>query len=103
MMTDESRVRKLEQEVTELRALFGLQWRRMGEATERWRAEDPEARALVMPDLGDLLQWLMANRDRLQAELDAAAAERDDALSQLDDAQCRLADLEASDAPQIDE
>lgn len=47
------------QELRELRALFDLQWRRMGEATQMWRAERPEERALTLPDLGDLLGWLM--------------------------------------------
>lgn len=47
------------EEVAELRQVFDMQWKRMGEATALWRAEDPEARALVMPDLGDLLKWLM--------------------------------------------
>ena len=45
----------LEAEVAALRQIFDLQWTRMGDATERWRAEDPTARAQVMPDLGDLL------------------------------------------------
>ncbi len=43
-----------------LQALFDLQWTRMGEATAMWRAEKPDERALIMPDLGDLLAWLMA-------------------------------------------
>lgn len=44
-----------------------LQWKRSREAVERWRAEDPEARALVIPDLGALLQWLMDDADRARA------------------------------------
>lgn len=55
---------RLEREVAEHRALFDLQWRRMAEATGRWRAENPEARALIMPDLGYLLRWLMDDADR---------------------------------------
>lgn len=47
------------QELGELRALLDLQQRRMTEATEAWRAEAPDERELVMPDLGDLLTWLM--------------------------------------------
>jgi hypothetical protein len=62
-------------EVAELRALFDLQFKRIGEATARWRSEDPAARALELPDLGDLLQWLMADADRLRGELAAAARE----------------------------
>lgn len=49
-------------------SLFQMQWRRMAEATARWRAEDPEDRALVMPDLGVLLRWLMDDADRARAE-----------------------------------
>lgn len=51
--------RHLLAEVDELQALFDLQWTRMGEATELWRAAHP-GKELVMPDLGDLLTWLMA-------------------------------------------
>lgn len=50
--------------LAEMQALFDLQWKRMGEATDRWRAEDPEARALTSPDLGDLLKWLMDKADQ---------------------------------------
>ena len=44
----------------ETRALFEVQYRRMTEATAMWRAEAPEERELVQPDLGSLLEWLMA-------------------------------------------
>jgi hypothetical protein len=60
---------QLEREVTELRALFDLQFTRMGDATARWRAKDPDTRALVLPDLGNLLQWLMADADQVRGEL----------------------------------
>jgi hypothetical protein len=55
-------LRKLREEVEDHRALFDLQWRRMGEATALWRAEAPEERALIMPDLGALLEWLIDRR-----------------------------------------
>lgn len=58
-----------QQELHELRALFDLQQRRMREATARWRAEDPEARTLVLPDLGDLLKWLMDDADKARAQI----------------------------------
>jgi hypothetical protein len=77
-------VERLERENADLRALFEMQWRRMGEATDRWRAEDPEARALVMPDLGDLLQWLMGDADRLRTTLGAIAAYADERREALD-------------------
>jgi len=54
-------------ELDEMRALFDMQWRRMGDATDRWRAEDPAARNLVMPDLGALLRWLMDDADKARA------------------------------------
>lgn len=47
-------------ELVDTRHLFELQWTRSREADAAWRAEDPAARALVMPDLGVLLAWLMA-------------------------------------------
>lgn len=59
-------------EVHDLRLIFDLGFARMGDATERWRAEDPTARALVMPDLGDLLKWLMADADKARVERDEA-------------------------------
>lgn len=49
----------LADELAEYKQLFEVQYRRMAEATELWRAEDPQARALIQPDLGDLLAWLM--------------------------------------------
>lgn len=55
-------------ELQDLRILQQMQWDRMAEATALWRAEDPEARALTMPDLGALLQWLM---DRAVASVPA--------------------------------
>lgn len=62
-------------ELADLRALFQLQWTRSREADARWRAEDPEARANVWPDLGVLLKWLMDDADRARDQL--AAVERD--------------------------
>lgn len=56
-------------ELADQRAVIGLTWTRMGEASARWRAEDPAARARTMPDLGDLLAWLMADADRARNEL----------------------------------
>lgn len=54
----------------DLRALFDLQQTRMDEAIARWRAEDPTNREYVLPDLGALLTWLMAEADRARAALD---------------------------------
>jgi hypothetical protein len=57
----------LREQVGEFRHLFDMQWKRMGEATNRWRAEDPAARELISPDLGALLEWLMNDADRARA------------------------------------
>ncbi len=54
-------------ELDELNNLFELQWERSREASARWRAEDPEKRALTTPDLGELLKWLMAQADQAAA------------------------------------
>lgn len=48
----------------ELRALFALQHTRDAEAVALWRAESPEERELLHPDLGRLLEWLMARGER---------------------------------------
>lgn len=63
-------------ELDELRSLFAMQWQRMQSATERWRAEDPEARELIMPDLGELLGWLMAEADKARNLINARPAVR---------------------------
>lgn len=39
-------------------------------ATERWRAENPEERELVMPDHAKLCQWLMAKWRQTEKELE---------------------------------
>ena len=52
-------VRTLRSQLKDYDALFTLQFTRMTEATALWRAEDPEARKMIMPDLGELLKWLM--------------------------------------------
>jgi len=63
-------------ELAELRALFQLQWTRSREADARWRAEDPEARANVWPDLGVLLKWLMDDADQARAALGVVERDR---------------------------
>ena len=60
-------VRAAREEVADLRAIFDLQWTRTREADERWRAEAPEERAGVMPDLGVLIKWLMDRADQAEA------------------------------------
>lgn len=51
-------------ELAEYQALFELQWNRSIEADELWRAEDPEARKNIRPDLGELLGWLIERGNR---------------------------------------
>jgi len=63
-------------EMAEFRALFQLQWTRSRDADARWRAEDPEARANVWPDLGVLLKWLMDDADQARAELAIVGRDR---------------------------
>ena len=65
---EEARVEALTR-AGELQDLFDLQYTRMGEATEAWRAEAPEERELIQPDLGDLLTWLLARSTGLSPEL----------------------------------
>lgn len=66
-------------EAVGLTEVIALGWTRSMAATERWRAEDPEARRMVLtPDLGTLLDWLMADADKAragEAELTAALRE----------------------------
>jgi hypothetical protein len=67
---DEEDINALRAEAFELRALFELQQRRLKGATDRWRAEDPETRARIIPDLGVLVQWLMERADVIPARRD---------------------------------
>lgn len=54
-------------ESMELRRLFALQATRTQEAVEVWRAENP-GNELILPDLGNLLTWLLEERRRLLAK-----------------------------------
>lgn len=54
----------LRKEVEGLTAIFELGYTRCEEASALWRAEDPETRALVQPDLGNLIQWLTERGNR---------------------------------------
>lgn len=54
----------LADEVNELRRLFEMQHRRTDEAVKLWRDAHPDRD--VFPDLGELLSWLLAERDRLR-------------------------------------
>jgi hypothetical protein len=54
-----SYVGAVQQDNDELNRLFRLQQTRMHEATAAWRKANP-GNELVLPDLGDLLTWLLA-------------------------------------------
>lgn len=70
-------VAALRQQLAEYEQLFELQHTRTREADERWRAEDPETRKAVHPDLGVLLTWLMTDADNARTQLAKAERERD--------------------------
>jgi hypothetical protein len=67
--------------ISELEALFALQQIRMAEATRMWQAAT--GKQDVLPDLGDLLAWLMAR----PAALEALARELRNSLQEMCDAE----------------
>jgi hypothetical protein len=56
-------VARLQAKLKDYEQLFDLQWSRSQQADALWRAEAPADRANVMPDLGDLLEWLIERGD----------------------------------------
>lgn len=68
MVKMQCRIKDLTQRVAEYEATFWLQHRRMGQATKLWRKAHP-GNDLVLPDLGELLDWLMARYDVSEALL----------------------------------
>lgn len=63
------RAEKTEADNAELRALFDLQRTRMTEATTAWQKAHPD-KAHILPDLGRLLEWLLAEVARLHEIVD---------------------------------
>lgn len=63
-------IRHMEADNEELNQLFDLQHKREVEAIQRWQAEDPQGRALTMPDYGRLLDWLKEKLDTATLALD---------------------------------
>jgi hypothetical protein len=59
MLEQQEEINQLKLELADYKALFDLQFTRMQEASALWRAEVPEERHNIMPDLGELLTWLM--------------------------------------------
>jgi hypothetical protein len=97
-------VARLRTEVAELRAIFDLGWSRTQEATRLWQAEAPEERALVWPDLGHLIEWMIQRHDKIDAALAHDRAQRDDELERLrtlvaatSDPDVPVADVQAAD------
>ena len=91
----------LREECDELNHLFDVQHTRMGLATTAWREAHPGNELVVLPDLGAVLEWLLAERDRLRATLaDVDTCDRDGeevrrALTgEIDRLRAVLADLE---------
>ena len=58
---------RLKEENTELNRLFELQHTRVGEATRLW--QEAHGKPDVLPDLGDLVGWLLAEIERLKKEV----------------------------------
>ena len=67
----------------ELQALFDLQRARTVKAVALWRAESPEERALRLPDLGALIEWLMARAESAEAALASERTRRERAEAAL--------------------
>lgn len=83
--------RQAEAALEEYRHLFSVQERRMADAIQRWRAVDPEQRANVTPDPGDLLAWLMEQIDDLRGDV---ASQTANVRAVQDQSQRRLAELQ---------
>lgn len=58
-------VRRMERRENELNNLFELQQRRMEDAAKAWQAGT--GKTDVLPDLGELLTWLMVKADIIKA------------------------------------
>lgn len=56
-----NRLKEVQAELRELNELFDLQHKRTVEAVKLWRTAHPE-RGDIIPDLGELLQWLIDER-----------------------------------------
>lgn len=58
-------IERLKADNAELNALFDLQYKRTTEATKAWRKANPD-NDNVLPDLGNLLEWMLKEIARLQ-------------------------------------
>ncbi len=73
---------ELQEQVSEYDRLFELQWKRMGEATRRWRAATGPEAELLMPDLGALLAWMLEQMNNERTGTRIADATQPDTQSQ---------------------
>jgi hypothetical protein len=63
---------KAADQIADLEFTFDLRWKADMRAIERWQSENPEKRALTLPDHTDLCVWLL---EKLDAALQSDAAE----------------------------
>jgi multidrug efflux pump subunit AcrA (membrane-fusion protein) len=80
--TGQASVAAKDAEIVEMEALFDLQQTRMEEATVAWRAAHP-GNDTTLPDLGELLKWLLARIAELEAALDRAEHHMKYAISEI--------------------
>ncbi len=67
--SDTAELARLREQNQQLNAVISLGYDRAREATERWKAEDPDARKnVLLADAGTLLAWLMADADKARAQ-----------------------------------
>jgi hypothetical protein len=74
-----TRAEAAEAEVKELQTLFDIQHTRTVAADDAWRNSHPE-RGSVIPDLGELINWLQARAEAAEAEVKALRDALRDAL-----------------------
>lgn len=61
-------LREVLDEVEDLTRLFDLMHEADMRGVTLWRAQNPEALALISPDRGEMVAWLLAERDALAAD-----------------------------------
>ena len=61
-------IKRMKDENEEFNRLFKLQHKRTIEADRLWREAHPE-RGDVLPDLGELIGWLLEERNKLKNEI----------------------------------
>lgn len=67
-------VEAAEKALKEYDQLFEMQYKRDIEASLRWQAEDPTGRAMMLPDRGNLLDYLWAELQKAEQRLAAVEA-----------------------------